>query len=52
VSFEAFVRIRAESLSRGLVIGEFADLMPVGREVMSGQAAFEEYRLFFWKGNT
>jgi len=47
---EAFVRIRGESLNRGLVFREFVDLMPVGRDVMSGRTVFEEYRLFFWKG--
>ena len=47
---EAFVRIRGESLNRGLVFREFVDLMPVGRDVASGRTVFEEYRLFFWKG--
>jgi hypothetical protein len=47
---EAFVRIRGESLNRGLVFREFVDLMPVGRDVISGRTVFEEYRLFFWRG--
>ena len=44
------MRIRGESLNRGLVFREFVDLMPVGRDVASGRTVFEEYRLFFWKG--
>jgi ATP-grasp domain, R2K clade family 3 len=46
----AFVRIRGESLNRGLVFREFVNLMPVGTDVISGRTVFEEYRLFFWRG--
>ena len=46
----AFVRIRGESLNRGLVFRVFVDLMPVGRDVISRRTVFEEYRLFFWQG--
>lgn len=42
----AFVRIRGGSMNRGLVFREFVDLMPVGRDVISGRTVFEEYRLF------
>ena len=42
----AFLRVRGESLNRGLVFREFVDLMPVGHDLISGRPVFEEYRLF------
>ena len=37
---EAFVRIRGESLNRGRVFREFVELLPVGKDVISGRTVF------------